>query len=68
MNITNRIQKLERTTSADKPERKTWVIVNGELEPDGIVEIDTVIRVVDEETRKLTLRILAGERTGSKSQ
>ncbi len=64
MSIEKRIEKLERHSGAGKPESKTWVLVDGEPEPAGIAEIDTVIRVVSREARELTLQILAGEGTG----
>ena len=63
ISIEKRIVKLEKHTGAGKPERKTWVLVDGEPEPAGIAETDFVIRVVSGEARELTLRLLAGERT-----
>lgn len=62
MDIKTRLNKLE---SAKPPERqsKTWIIVSGEPEPEGIGPEDTLIICPDEETRKLTQRITAGEGT-----
>ena len=57
MNIANRIQKLEKTTGVGEPERKTWVIVNGQPDPPGIKEHDLVIRVMDQETKDLVNRV-----------
>jgi len=62
VNIVNRIQKLEKTTRIGKPERKTWVIVEGEPDPLDIKEHDLVIRVSDEEVKQVVLKLLSGER------
>ena len=57
MSIEKRIVKLEEHTGAGKLERKTWVLVDGEPEAAGIAETDTVIYVVDEETKELMGRV-----------
>jgi hypothetical protein len=61
--IESRVKKLEQQTGADKPESKTWVVVKGEPRPDGIADGDTVIRVLNAETKENVLRVMAGERT-----
>jgi hypothetical protein len=61
-NIKSRLDKLEDANLPDR-ERKTWVIVKGETDPQGIDPDDVVIRVLDEQTRELVQRILAGEGT-----
>jgi len=62
-NLEKRIEKLEQHTETGEPEHKTWVVFVGESLPDGVAGTDTVIRVLDERTKQLTLRVLAGERT-----
>jgi hypothetical protein len=63
MGIKDRIEKLEQHTGADKPECKTWVVVEGEPVPDGIADGDAVIKVTSERARDLVLRVMAGEGT-----
>ncbi|OGO04599.1 MAG: hypothetical protein A2Y60_01835 [Chloroflexi bacterium RBG_13_54_9] len=58
--IRTRLSRLENITP--ERERKTWVIVQGEPEPDAGPN-DRVIIALDEETRQLTLRLIAGEGT-----
>jgi len=62
MDIKSRLTRLENVTPPER-ECKTWIIVSGEPEPEGIEPDDRVIIVLDEETRQLTLRLMAGERT-----
>ena len=80
-NIESRIEKLEKQTGADKPE-KPWLVVvyddtrkpsETELEkakaeykakhPDWQEQDFNVIWVMDAETKELTERVIAGERT-----
>ena len=63
MNIERRLEKLEKQTGANKPESKTWVLVKGDPEPEGIEETDLIIRVSSEKVKELTLRIMEGENT-----
>ncbi len=44
-------------TGASKPERKTWVIVNGQPDSQKIKEHDLVSRVVDQQTKDLIDRL-----------
>ena len=62
MEIKTRLARLESARPPDR-EHKTWIIVNGELEPQGIEPDDRLLIVPDEETRQLTQRIIAGEGT-----
>ena len=62
MDIASRLNRLESAKPAER-ECKTWIIVSGEPEPEGIEPDDRVLIVLDEETRQLTLRLMAGERT-----
>jgi hypothetical protein len=59
MDIKARLSKLESV----KPGRecKTWVILQGEAEPEGIEPDDRLIICPDEQTKELTLRLIAGE-------
>ncbi|MBA7666986.1 hypothetical protein ES703_75071 [subsurface metagenome] len=61
--IEKRINDLEKHTAAGKPDHKTWVVVEGEPLPDGADDGDSVIRVKDEKAKRLTERVLAGERS-----
>ncbi len=60
MNNVSRLERLEGHRRAGKPP-KTWVLVNGEPEPEGVAEGDTVVWVASEEARTLTLRLVDGE-------
>jgi hypothetical protein len=62
VDIKSRLNRLENVTPPER-ERKAWVIVKGEPEPENAALDDLVIIVCNEETRQLTLRIIAGEGT-----
>ena len=62
VDIKSRLTRLENVTPPEH-ERKTWVLVKGEPEPKDATPNDLVIIVHDEETRQLTLRLIAGEGT-----
>ena len=61
MDVRSRLNRLERA-KPHECEPKTWIIVRGEPDPEGIEPDDRLLIVPDERTRQLTQRIIAGER------
>jgi hypothetical protein len=61
MNNVSRLKRLEGYRAGKPP--RTWVLVNGEPEPEGVAEGDTVVWVASESARTLTQRLVDGEGT-----